>query len=76
MFDTISRDDVHPLIGDTPAQAVADQAHRVWVEFITSGDPGWAAYDTASRTTGLLGETLLAAGDPAADERVRWDGIR
>jgi hypothetical protein len=33
-------------------------------------------YDTASRTTGLLGETLHAADDPAGDERVRWDGIR
>ena len=76
VFDTIARDELRPLIGDTPAPAVADQAHRVWVNFITSGDPGWAAYDTASRTTGLLGETLHAADDPAGDERVRWDGIR
>jgi para-nitrobenzyl esterase len=76
VFDTITRDEVHPLIGDTPAQAVANQAHQVWVDFITRGDPGWAAYDTVSRTTGLLGETLHAADDPAADERVRWDGIR
>ena len=76
VFDTITRDEVHPLIGDTPAQAVANQAHQVWVDFITSGDPGWAAYDTVSRTTGLLGETLHAADDPAAAERVRWDGIR
>ena len=76
VFDTITRDDVRPLIGETPAQAAADQAHQVWVNFITSGDPGWAAYDTASRTTGLLGETLHAADDPAGDERVRWDGIR
>ena len=76
MFDTISRAEVHPLIGDTPAQAVADQAHRAWVNFITSGDPGWPAYDTVSRTTGLLAETLHVADDPAADERVRWDGIR
>src|SRR5580704_12862197 len=56
VFDTISRDEVRPLIGDTPAQAVADQAHQVWVDFVTSGDPGWPAYDTARRTTGLLGE--------------------
>ena len=48
MFDTISRDEVLPLIGDTPDQAVADQAHQVWVDFVTSGDPGWPAYDTAA----------------------------
>jgi para-nitrobenzyl esterase len=76
VFDTISRDEVHALIGDTPAQAAADQAHQVWVDFITSGEPGWPGYDTASRTTGLLAETLHVADDPAADERVRWDGIR
>jgi len=76
VFDTIGRDDVLPLIGDTPAQAVADQAHQVWVDFVTTGDPGWPAYDTARRTTGLLAETLLVADDPAADERVRWDQVR
>ena len=76
VFDTITRADVHPLIGDTPSQAVADLAHRVWVNFITNGTPGWAAYDTASRTTGLLTHDINATGDPAADERARWDGIR
>jgi para-nitrobenzyl esterase len=48
----------------------------VWVNFITRGDPGWAPYDTASRTTALLGEATGAADDPAGDERARWDGIR
>ena len=76
MFDTISRDEVRPLIGDTPDQAVADQAHQVWVDFVTSGDPGWPAYDTARRATGLLAETLHVADDPAADERACWDQIR
>jgi para-nitrobenzyl esterase len=76
VFDAVTRDDVLPLIGGTPAQAVADQAHGVWVDFITSGDPGWPAYGTASRTTGLLAETLQVTDDPAGDERVRWDGIR
>jgi para-nitrobenzyl esterase len=76
VFDAVTRDDVRPRIGDTPSQAVADRAHKVWVDFIRSGDPGWAAYDTASRTTGLLTEDINAVDDPAADERARWDGIR
>jgi para-nitrobenzyl esterase len=76
VFDAITRADVRPLIGDAPVRAVADLAHQVWVDFITSGNPGWRAYDTASRTTGLLGESLHVVDDPAADERVRWDGIR
>jgi len=75
-FDTATREEIRPLIGDTPSQAVADQVHRVWVDFITHGDPGWARYDTARRTTGLLTDTIRAADDPAGDERARWDGIR
>jgi para-nitrobenzyl esterase len=76
VFDTIALDEARPRIGDTPSQAVADQVHRVWVDFITSGNPGWAAYDTATRTTGLLTDRIDAVDDPAGDERARWDGIR
>ena len=76
MFDTIARDDVRPLIGDTPSQAVADQVHKAWVDFITRGDPGWAPYDTDRRTTGLLSDRINAVDDPAGDERACWDGIR
>ena len=76
MFDTITRDDIRPLLGDAPSQAVADRMHQVWVNFITGGDPGWPAYDTASRTTGLLAGTITVADDPSAGERACWDGIR
>ena len=75
VFDTSGRADVRPLIG-TPSQAVADRAHRVWVDFITRGEPGWAPYDTVSRTTGLLAEKLSPVDDPAGDERALWEGIR
>jgi para-nitrobenzyl esterase len=76
VFDTISGDHARPRIGDAPSRAVADQVHQVWVNFITNGDPGWPAYDTMSRTTGLLTDTITAAADPSADERARWSGIR
>jgi para-nitrobenzyl esterase len=76
VFDTITLDQVHPRIGDQPSQAVADNVHRVWVDYITNGQPGWAAYDTSSRTTGLLTDTTEAVSDPAADERVLWEGVR
>jgi para-nitrobenzyl esterase len=76
VFDTTSREELRPLIGDTPSQAVADQVHRVWVDFVTRGDPGWAEYDTTRRTTGLLSATVTPADDPDADERALWEGIR
>jgi len=46
------------------------------VDFIAHGAPGWPAYDTASRTTGLLSDRITAAADPAASERACWDRIR
>src|SRR4029077_4671733 len=39
VFDTATRGELRPLIGDAPSPAVANVAHRVWVDFITSGDP-------------------------------------
>jgi para-nitrobenzyl esterase len=76
VFDTATRPELRPLIGDAPSPAVADRTHRVWVDFITSGDPGWARYDAGQRTTGLLGESVSAVSDPAGDERALWDAIR
>ena len=76
VFDTATRAELRPLIGDAPSSAMADRAHRVWVDFIANADPGWARYDTARRTTGLLGDTVTAVDDPAGDERALWDGVR
>ena len=76
VFDTATRPELRPLLGDVSSSAVADRTHRVWVDFITSGNPGWARYDTARRTTGLLSDTVSAADDPAGDERALWDAIR
>src|SRR5262249_27493728 len=64
VFDTAAREELRPLLGDTPSQAVADQTHRVWVDFITRGDPGWAEYDTTRRVTGLLTDTITPTGTP------------
>jgi para-nitrobenzyl esterase len=76
VFDTIDRDEVTPLVGDAPSAAVAAAVHGTWVNFITNGDPGWAAYDTTTRTVGLLAQTSRAVSDPAADERALWTDIR
>jgi para-nitrobenzyl esterase len=75
-FGTAARAELRPLIGDSPSQAVADSTHRVWLAFITDGDPGWAPYDPDRRTTGVLTESVIPVDDPAGDERALWDGIR
>jgi para-nitrobenzyl esterase len=76
VFGTVAQEQVRPRIGDTPSQAVADQVHRAWVDFIAEGQPGWTPYDTTGRTTALFGQTMTVADDPAGDERFNWAGIR
>jgi para-nitrobenzyl esterase len=76
VFDTLGLPSVRPRLGSSPSQAVADRVHRAWVSFVASGSPGWAAYDAARRTTGLLAEDVSAVDDPAGDERAVWEGIR
>lgn len=76
VFDTLGLPSVRPRLGSSPSQAVADRVHRVWVDFVTSGSPGWAPYDAVRRTTGLLAEDVAAVDDPAGDERAVWEGIR
>ena len=76
MFDTLGLPSVRARLGEAPSQAVADRVHRVWVDFVRSGSPGWADYDAARRTTGLLAEDVTAVDDPAGDERALWEGIR
>lgn len=41
VFDTITREETHPRIGDTLSQAMADAAHNAWISFIANGTPGW-----------------------------------
>ncbi len=76
VFDTIHLDQMKPLIGERPSQDVADTAHHTWVAFVTTGDPGWAPYSTATRTTGIIAEKLAAVDDPSGDELAIWSGIR
>jgi para-nitrobenzyl esterase len=76
VFDTLGLPSVQPRLGSSPSQEVADRVHRVWVDFVTSGSPGWAPYDAARRTTGLLAEDVRVVDDPAGDERAVWEGIR
>ncbi|MFF2554363.1 carboxylesterase/lipase family protein [Nocardia sp. NPDC058058] len=75
-FDTLGDQGLSARIGDAPPQVVADTNHRIWIDFITRGDPGWAAYDTTARTTGLISETITTADDPAGHERILWEGKR
>jgi para-nitrobenzyl esterase len=76
VFGTAGLDELEPRLGGERSPGTAGAAHRVWVDFITGGDPGWAPYDPARRVTGLLGEELTVVDDPDGAERGVWDEIR
>jgi para-nitrobenzyl esterase len=54
-------------IGDDPPQALADRMHRAWVDFATTGDPGWPAYDAETRPHMVFDTESDLATDWAAD---------
>lgn len=64
---------VPALLGDNPPQQLADEMHRAWVAFITTGDPGWARYDEQDRATMVFDVESSVVDDPHAAERAAWD---
>ena len=50
VFDDLASPINHPLVGAGAPQQVADSMHGAWVRFISTGDPGWAAYSPDHRT--------------------------
>jgi para-nitrobenzyl esterase len=75
VFDTMHLPELAPLVGTTPSRAAAESTHGLWVRFVSGEDPGWAPYDEASRTVGLLAEAITSFPDPDSDLRLSWSGV-
>ncbi|GAA4924014.1 carboxylesterase/lipase family protein [Streptomyces coeruleoprunus] len=77
VFDRLDDPAYAPVIGDDPPRSLADAMHGAWVSFATTGSPGWAPYDTDTRTTMIFNTTACGpVDDPRAAERALWDGVR
>ena len=72
VFGTTGLAAMRARLGPDPSPACADLVHRTWVEFVTRGEPGWPGYDTATRTTALLGDRLEVVSDPQPETRLAW----
>ncbi|WP_432150348.1 carboxylesterase/lipase family protein [Streptomyces sp. bgisy029] len=73
VFDTLAHPDAMALTGPDAPQELADAMHRAWVEFATTGDPGWPSWD-ASRPVRFFGPgapALVLA--PRDDELRSWE---
>jgi para-nitrobenzyl esterase len=61
-------------LGDDPPQDLADRMHKAWVDFATTGDPGWSGYRPDGRTAMQFDTTSGPVDDWAAPERDLWLG--
>jgi para-nitrobenzyl esterase len=82
VWDVLPRRGVELLTGDGPGrQVLADRMHASWLAFARTGQPttpllpDWPAYDTTRRATMLFDETCRVVDDPAAAERLLWEGV-
>lgn len=74
IFDTLGGGS--GLVGEGAPQDVSDTMHRAWVDFATTGDPGWSAWtpDEPAVMTfgGSSGASSLVDGWPRQDELALW----
>jgi para-nitrobenzyl esterase len=74
VFDTLGLG-TEPLLGSDPPQALADEMHRAWVAFATTGDPGWPRFDPERRATMRFDRTSTVVDDPLATARALWEAV-
>ena len=80
VFDQLDNDQARGIAGDPP-QALADSVHAAWVAFAKTGDPQhaglptWPTWNVDARPTMVLDTVPAVVNDPAADERLLWDGV-
>ncbi|CDZ90858.1 carboxylesterase family protein [Rhodococcus ruber] len=72
VFDRL--DVAHRLTGDRPPQSLADEMHRAWVQFATTGDPGWAPVGASRPVRVFGGEGDPVVVNPRSDELACWIG--
>lgn len=76
VFDTLAHPDTMALTGPDAPQQLADAMHRAWVEFATTGDPGWPSWD-ASRPVRFFGPGAPALVLAPRDDELRgWEPYR
>ncbi|MBO0683233.1 MAG: carboxylesterase/lipase family protein [Candidatus Dormibacteraeota bacterium] len=73
VWNTLSAPGTERFAGSGPeAQAIAEEMHGAWVDFASSGDPGWDRYDERRRATRVFGPGGGVVEDPLKARRELW----
>ncbi|WP_241833121.1 carboxylesterase/lipase family protein [Streptomyces caatingaensis] len=76
-FGTLDSPVARQLLGDPPvpgAVEVSRELRQGWTGFVTSGDPGWAAYRPDGRLTRVLDAAPRTVPYPEETSRRIWEG--
>ncbi|MFJ9636148.1 carboxylesterase/lipase family protein [Streptomyces sp. NPDC101178] len=73
VFDTLAHPDTMALTGPDAPQELADAMHRAWVEFATTGDPGWPSWDASRPVQGFGPGAPALVLAPRDDELRSWE---
>lgn len=74
VFDTLGLG-TEVLLGPSPPQALANEMHRAWVTFASTGDPNWPKYDAPRRATMHFDAESRVIDDPLKRELDLWEGV-
>ncbi|MGW8378018.1 carboxylesterase family protein [Streptomyces sp. ODS28] len=77
VFDNVGRVDYGDLgiPDDDPTRELSRRTHRAWVDFATTGDPGWPQYAVDRPTVQRIGTTWTTTELADGPERALWDGV-
>ena len=76
VFDTLDAEGDPALLGPAPPAGLAAAMHQAWIHFARTGNPGWPAYEPATRATMIFDRACEVAHDPRPEQRMTWEGIR
>jgi carboxylesterase type B len=75
VFDTLGLG-TEPILGSAPPQPLADDMHRAWTSFASSGECGWARYELTRRATMRFDVPPRVVDDPMAGRQAMWEEHR
>jgi para-nitrobenzyl esterase len=72
VFDNLDDPSTAPMLGSAPPQHLADLIHRTWIDFATTGNPGWPPYTPNDRISRYFNTASGTTSNDRPDERLTW----